>query len=292
MSTSNPASYVLVNSSDSHAESDDLDTVHTGLVGYFCGRLTLAPLEEMNPKSILELGAGSGAWAIDAAARFPQAHVLATDLFPMPPRGSIPSNLRFMQLDLSKSYPFEDESFDVIHGRFIIMHLANGPEALSRIVKLLKPGGWLLLEEPDDELLDHNGRNTGLAGASAFAQKFHNALRRRGADPVIGPKLAELLKRSYQFMEINVKLVTLPLSGHDFGSAANALAKVWKARYKHLGRTTPAKLAGEGMTEEDGREFIARLDDPNFNQTSMLNIVWAKKRIDYAHSPRLIRAKY
>ena len=47
------------------------------------GELHLAPLE--HPKRILDIGTGTGIWAIEMADRFPNAIVIGTDLSPTQP---------------------------------------------------------------------------------------------------------------------------------------------------------------------------------------------------------------
>jgi SAM-dependent methyltransferase len=43
----------------------------------------------------------------------------------------------------------EPESFDLVHSRFLLEHLAEYQAALDRMVAALKPGGWLVAEDVD-----------------------------------------------------------------------------------------------------------------------------------------------
>ena len=43
----------------------------------------------------------------------------------------------------------EPASFDVVHARFVLTPLGRGPEQLQTYVRLLRPGGTVVLEDPD-----------------------------------------------------------------------------------------------------------------------------------------------
>jgi len=43
----------------------------------------------------------------------------------------------------------EPESFDLIHGRAALIRVPQFTDALAALLRALRPGGWLLLEEPD-----------------------------------------------------------------------------------------------------------------------------------------------
>jgi methylase of polypeptide subunit release factors len=48
------------------------------------GKLFLAPIKD-NPQNVLDLGTGTGIWAIEFADKYPSASVLGTDLSPIQP---------------------------------------------------------------------------------------------------------------------------------------------------------------------------------------------------------------
>ena len=58
-------------------------------------RRYFAPLSHDNPpRKILDVGTGTGRWAIEMADEFPQAQVIGTDLSPIQPT-IVPPNVRF-----------------------------------------------------------------------------------------------------------------------------------------------------------------------------------------------------
>ncbi|KAL1981644.1 hypothetical protein VTN96DRAFT_2358 [Rasamsonia emersonii] len=52
------------------------------------GTIFCAPISP-NPRRILDLGTGTGLWAIDMAKKYPQATVIGTDLSPIQPAWSV-----------------------------------------------------------------------------------------------------------------------------------------------------------------------------------------------------------
>lgn len=61
-------------------EQERLDVTHEALLLASGGKLYQAPLAGKKIEQVLDLGTGTGIWAIDFAQEFPQAQVLGTDL--------------------------------------------------------------------------------------------------------------------------------------------------------------------------------------------------------------------
>lgn len=56
----------------------------------------------------------------------------------------VPPNVTVCAHDINDGLPVEG-SFDVIHSRLVLMHLARRREILSQLVNALAPGGWLVV---------------------------------------------------------------------------------------------------------------------------------------------------
>lgn len=59
-----------------------------------------------------------------------------------------PKHVEVLEGDV-RSAPLPASSFDLVHARYVLIHLPDYEAVLSRILAYLKPGGWLVLEEPD-----------------------------------------------------------------------------------------------------------------------------------------------
>ncbi|HVN11611.1 MAG TPA: methyltransferase [Kineosporiaceae bacterium] len=97
-----------------------------------------------------EIGAGGGSiafWLADQVA--PEGTVLATDLDVtfLAARTSIRRGLQVLRHDITA----EDlpGGFDLVHARWLVEWLADRRGALRRMASGLRPGGVLLIEEPD-----------------------------------------------------------------------------------------------------------------------------------------------
>lgn len=84
---------------------DNLDLFHHIFNLSLDGNLFLAPISP-NPQRVLDLGTGTGIWAIDFADQYPSAAVVATDLSPIQPP-NVPPNLEFQLMTLHYHGRFE-----------------------------------------------------------------------------------------------------------------------------------------------------------------------------------------
>ncbi|KAA8909859.1 S-adenosyl-L-methionine-dependent methyltransferase, partial [Sphaerosporella brunnea] len=126
------------------AEQDRMDLHHEMLLKLLDGRLYLAPLKD--PQRILDVGTGTGIWAIDMADKFPAAEVIGVDLSPIQPPW-VPPNCRFEVDDVEKPWTYPPDSFDFIHLRNLAQALTDWPGVLKHAYRCLKPGGYIELAE-------------------------------------------------------------------------------------------------------------------------------------------------
>ncbi|KAG9019747.1 hypothetical protein FRB90_009617 [Tulasnella sp. 427] len=103
-----------------------------------------------NPR-VLDIGAGSGAWAIEVANKYPNAQVVAIDLSPLDLEITLPPNFSFELLDVE--FGFEELGrFDVIHARAVLQGIKDYETLFENIVKALNPGGVFISIEGETGL--------------------------------------------------------------------------------------------------------------------------------------------
>lgn len=126
------------------AEMDRLDVQHYALREFLGGNYR-APIEA--PRRILDAGCGTGQWAFELCAEFPEAHVVGFDL--VPGKENRPPRYAYVKGNLLQGLPFRDGSFDFVHQRFLVVGvpLARWQEEVADLARTVAPGGWIELVE-------------------------------------------------------------------------------------------------------------------------------------------------
>ncbi|KAI9763224.1 MAG: hypothetical protein M1840_000842 [Geoglossum simile] len=118
-------------------EQDRLDMVHHIYSKVAGGKLFLAPIQ--NPQKVLDIGTGTGIWAIEFA------DVIGTDLSAIQPTW-VPPNVKFMVDDAEADWTFKYK-FDFIHVRNLGAGISDMGKLLKWCYRHLKPGGWVELQD-------------------------------------------------------------------------------------------------------------------------------------------------
>lgn len=99
----------------------------------------------------LEVGGGAGSIAAWLSERVgATGKVVATDIEPLHlvALARERTNVEALRHDILKD-SFPAASFDLVHARWLLHHLADPKRAIASMVGALEPGGWLLAEEVD-----------------------------------------------------------------------------------------------------------------------------------------------
>lgn len=157
----------------------------------------------------LDVGCGGGDVTFDIArAAGPGGRVLGVDLdetkLEMARREATErglSNVEFEMRDVSHWQP--DELFDIVFARFLLTHLPDPEGLVSAMRRHIRPGGAIVVED-----IDFRGHfaEPECPALWRYVELYSTSVRRRGADPNIGPRLPGIL-RTAGFEAVRMKLV-------------------------------------------------------------------------------------
>jgi SAM-dependent methyltransferase len=91
------------------------------------------------------------------------------------------------------------ETFDLVHARLVLVHLADRDRALRSMISVLRPGGVLFLEDADpalQPLASPHERGPRERLANRIRTGFRAMLAERGADLAYGRRLPTLLREA------------------------------------------------------------------------------------------------
>lgn len=218
----------------------------------------------------LDVGAGGGsvaAWLAERVA--PTGRVLATDVEP----GRIPSvpGLRAIRHDIVRD-PLPEAAFDLVYSRLLLIHLPERLAVLDRLVRALKPGGVLQLDEFDITY------GPALLMPDAEAQRLYETflaakirlMRRAGADVAWGRNAAAAMRHA-GLVDID------PRPRVELWSAGHPGVELILNHTRHLRDA----FVREGMTDRQLADVRALLTDPGFRATScVLYSVQGRRPLD------------
>ncbi|MCK7626557.1 methyltransferase domain-containing protein [Streptomyces sp. RS10V-4] len=210
-------------------------------------------------------GPGVPGWLAERVGE--EGRVLATDLdTSWMPRTGAPYEV--VRHDVGAEEPPEGR-FDLVHARLVLVHVPQREAALRSMVRALRPGGWLLVEDADPALQplacpDEYGPEQVLA--NRIRRGFRALLAERGAQLDFGRTLPRLL-RTAGLAEVGAEAyfpITSPV-----GSALEA-ATVRQIR----DRLVAAGLA----TAEEIEEHLANIASGRLDTaTAPLISAWGRK---------------
>jgi SAM-dependent methyltransferase len=164
---------------------------------------------EVAPKArVLDIGCGPGDTTRQIKSLFPDADVVGVDRNPAfvdharmrtPPAYS---GLSFGVGDASE-LSFAAGSFDLVFCRFVLMHLADPSRAVAEFARVLRPGGKVIVIEPDwgGQIL-----YPGIADDERWKALAARLGPKLGFDPHMGRKLFGLLKgQGFQGVQIEAR---------------------------------------------------------------------------------------
>ena len=170
------------------------------------GKLHHAPLK--SPQRILDLGTGTGIWAVEIADQYPSASVVGTDLSPVQPT-MVPPNLKFEIDDFELEWTFQKDSFDFIHWRLLLASVSDYPKLFRQAFQHTKPGGYMEIHEIDPGQCCDDGTLTEDSSSVRWSQLFYEGCEKAGR-PIPPIDSYKSMMESAGFVDIKEQILKRP----------------------------------------------------------------------------------
>lgn len=217
----------------------------------------------------LEVGAGAGSvtrWLADRVGA--TGHVVAADLDPRFLADLAGPIVEVRRCDIT-SDEIEPGAYDLVHCRAVVMHMDDPLAVLQRLVTALRPGGWLVVEDPDYgtvEALDpghplsaafntcYQARNDFLSDAKVMDLRYGRVL----------PRHMDALG----LVDVGSEAVTA------FERGGSALSRFWLETWR---LTDDAMVAAGHVSQSVATECKRALEDPTFTyRGALICSVWGR----------------
>jgi len=258
-------SYLIPND---EAEQERLDILHHVYLLLLDGKLQLAPVEP-DIQKILDVGTGTGIWAIDAAETYPSAEVIGTDISPIQPSW-VPPTVSFQIDDAEDEWTFGPGTFDLVHIRHLNGAIKDWGRLLEQAYRSLKPGGYIDVSEYEMFLLSDDGTLSEDSSLFRFYALLNEASDKIGKEFRIAANLGPLLQAA-GFVGTHHESMKLPLG-------------TWPAEKKQKEIGAYLMLCTEDGFESFGMAFLTRvLEMPLTKVEELINIAKKESRSRQIH---------
>jgi len=172
------------------------------------GKLFHMPIPPDESHRILDIGTGTGIWAIEVSDELPAAAVIGVDISPTMP-AIVPPNVSFEIFDIEDEWNFS-QPFTRIHSRYMAGSIKNWPLLMRQCFDNLKPGGWAEFCDFDATYYSQDGTLTEDHAISKWVRNAHDAELVTGRTMRPGRQLQQWMEQA-GFQNIQVLKQPLPL---------------------------------------------------------------------------------
>jgi len=163
----------------------------------------------------------------------------------------------------------ESGSFDLVHGRTLLITVPQPAAVLAEMVRLARPGGWVAGLEPDTEAAICYPPHPAF---DRLCEIFTVAFSRNGADPHFGRRMAELYRQAgLEDVIVEVRAGVYP-AGHSRRTIRADLVRSMRSQIVEMG------LADQQELEELDTAARKHFEDPDvLVMPGLYFLAWGRK---------------
>jgi ubiquinone/menaquinone biosynthesis C-methylase UbiE len=178
-------------------------------------------------------------------------------------------SMNFVRGD-SHAMELPSNRFDLVYSRMLIEYLRNKEQAVREMVRVCRPGGTVLLQDLDGQLLWHYPEDAEMQRTS---EKVVTALAATGFDPFVGRKLFSFAQRA-GLQSIDVQVESYHLIA---GVVGPEILKQWELKLEIAAPQLQKVLGSEAAARQHARRFLQYLRRPDTLTYSTVFTVSGKK---------------
>jgi ubiquinone/menaquinone biosynthesis C-methylase UbiE len=135
---------------------------------------------------VLDVGCGPAVLLNEVGRRRPDVRCVGVDVSLQSLSGIAPIRSLPLAAGDANRLPFAEASFDLIYARMVLQYLSNPSAAVAEMVRVCRPGGSVLLQDLDGQLVTHYPPDPEL---DEELQIVLESLRATGFNPYVGRAL-------------------------------------------------------------------------------------------------------
>ncbi|KAH6953009.1 S-adenosyl-L-methionine-dependent methyltransferase [Fusarium avenaceum] len=260
-------------------EQTRMDLVHHIYSLLLDGKLFLAPIGSPSGR-VLDLGTGTGIWAIYFADENPSAEVLGTDLSPIQP-GWMPSNCIFEVDDFEADWLYHTP-FDFIHARELQGCISNDDRFFKQALKHLTPGGYFEIQGVAAPFLSDDGTAEKAVNAQLWLNTLCEGAAKFGKPLDSAPSWKSKMEAA-GFVDIHEEVRKIPIGKWPKDPKLKEIGRFQAIQAAQaIESYTPQIFSNVlGWSQEEIQVFVAKakneIKDPSVHLYFPVHILWGRR---------------